>query len=202
VVSSEWIRGVKLLLVAAEGWEIRQAPAHLTKVITGVACAPGDLEADVVVNAGVCGALDPSLAPGDIIVASSVNGTAVAQPRSTPAAVKGPLLTVDGIVATAEQKRQLYARTGAMAVDMEAAGILSQVKAARFCCVKVVLDTAAESFALDLDEALVNGRFSRTRILAQAARHPREVVPELLRLRRRRDDAAKALGDFLAGCTF
>jgi adenosylhomocysteine nucleosidase len=167
-----------------------------------VACAPGDLDADIVVNAGVCGALDPGLSPGDIIIASSVNGTAVAQPRSTPTAVKGPLLTVDGIVATADQKRQLYSDTGAIAVDMEAAGILSQVSATRFCCVKVVLDTAAESFALDLDAALVNGRFSRTRILAQAARRPREVVPELLHLKRRRDHAAKALGEFLAGCTF
>jgi uridine phosphorylase len=193
---------VKVLLVAAEGWEIRQAPEHLTKFITGVACTPGDLEADVVVNAGVCGALDPSLSPGDIIVANSVNGTAIAQPRATPTAVKGPLLTVDGIVATAEQKRRLFADTRAMAVDMEAAGILMKVPAERFCCVKVVLDTAAESFALDLDDALVNGRFSRTRILAQAARRPREVVPELLHLKRRRDQAAKALGEFLAGCTF
>ena len=193
---------MKVLLVAAEGWEIRQAPRHLTKVITGVACTPADLEADVVVNAGVCGALDPSLAPGDIIVASSVNGTKVAQPRSTPAAISGPLLSVDRIVATAEQKRRLHADTGAIAVDMEAGGILSQVPAERFFCVKVVLDTAAESFALDLDDALVDGRFSRRRILGQAAKRPREIVPELLHLKRRRDQAAKALGDFLVHCSF
>lgn len=193
---------MKVLLVAAEGWEIRQAPQHLTKLITGVACAPADLEADVVVNAGVCGALDPRLEPGDIVVASSVNGTGIAQPRSAPAAVNGPLLSVDRIVATAEQKRRLHADTGAVAVDMEAAGILSRVGAGRFCCVKVVLDTAAESFALDLDDALVDGRFSRRKIIAQAARRPGEVVPELLRLKRRRDQAAKALGDFLGHCSF
>jgi nucleoside phosphorylase len=193
---------VRVLLVAAEGWEIRQAPQHLPKKITGVACTPADLEADLVVNAGVCGALAPHLLPGDIVVATSVNGTEVAQPRSAPAAVHGPLVTVGRIVATPDAKRRLRADTGAIAVDMEAAGILSQVSAERFCCVKVVLDTASEGFALDLDNALVDGRFSRKRIIAQAARRPREVVPELLHLKRRRDQAAKALGEFLGNCSF
>lgn len=193
---------MRVLIVAAEGWEIRQAPRHLPRMITGVACTPADLDADLVVNAGVCGALDPALMPGDIVVATKVNGADVAQPRSAPAAVKGPLLTVGRIVATADEKRRLYSETGAIAVDMEAAGILSQVPAARFCCVKVVLDTASEGFALDLDNAIVEGRFSPRRILAQAARRPREVVPELLHLKRRRDQAAKALGDFLGNCSF
>jgi nucleoside phosphorylase len=188
--------------VAAEAWEIATAPLHYSRALTGVARAPGNLEADVVVNAGVCGGLDPRLAPGDIVVATSVNGTDVAPPLSTPPAMAGPVVTVNRILATAGEKRQLHADTGAIAVDMEAAAVMARVRAGKFCCVKAVLDTADEGFVLDLNSAVVNGRISRTSIFRQAMRRPFTVIPELVRLKRRRDLAARALGEFLAGCTF
>jgi len=190
------------VLVAAEAWEIQHAPGMFRKIITGVGRVSMDLNGKIVVNAGVCGALDPALVPGDIVVVTAVNGAQVLQPSSAPSARRGALMTVDRIVATPEEKRRLREETGAMVVDMEAAAILERVGASALCCIKVVLDTADERFALDLNAALVDGSFSRAVIARQALRRPLEVIPELFRLKRRRDAAAKMLGEFLGKCSF
>jgi 4-hydroxy-3-methylbut-2-en-1-yl diphosphate reductase len=89
----------------------------------------GDTRAVAV--AGFCGALDPTLRPGDVVVASEVRGPG--GPRHLPSsgmlvaaltrlgvpARLGPILSVDHLVRRGE--RSALARTGAVAVDMESA---------------------------------------------------------------------------------
>ncbi len=85
---------------------------------------------------------------------------------------------------------------------MEAAGVAARTKAASlpFCCIKVVSDRADEAFKIDFNRMrTAEGRIARGKISLHAATHPK-LIGELLRLRRRTLDAAKALGDFLVSC--
>ena len=72
-----------------------------------------------------------------------------------------------------------------------------------FYCIRAVSDTASEEFAVDLNAARDReGRIRVRQIFWQAARRPPTIVPELLRLRRNSEIAARALGAFLATCEF
>ena len=103
------------------------------------------------------------------------------------------------------KEKQDLCSAGASAVDMEAAGVYSRVREWEkpFYCIRSVTDLANESFHIDLNAARkADGRFSTTRILAAAIMHPLTVAPELVRLRNRCLTAAKALGEFIADCSF
>jgi hypothetical protein len=92
--------------------------------------------------------------------------------------------------------------SGALAVEMEAAGVLARTKRAElpFYCIKVVSDRADEGFGFDLNGLrTIEGRISRGKIGIHALSHP-SVLPELFRLKRRSERAAKALGEFLVSC--
>lgn len=159
-------------------------------------------EVDGLISTGFCGALDPSLRVGDIIVGRS--GVACSG-REGKEPVRGEVVTLDRVAVTAGEKGALRARTGAVAVDMEAAAVAD--KAAEwgvpFYCIRVVSDTAFEDLPLDFnlyrDSA---GRFSRSRIALAALAHPFHTVPGLLRLDRNCKLAAEALGEFLVDCRF
>ena len=95
--------------------------------------------------------------------------------------------------------------SGASAVEMEAAGMLSRVRewGMPFYCIRSVTDMADESFHIDLNAArLPDDRFSMPRILAAAMRRPIAVAPELMELRKRCGIAARSLGEFIADCSF
>ena len=159
---------------------------------------------DAVVSVGYCGALSCYLGACDLFIATSVNGIATPRPRHTPVSAEGPLLTVDRVVTSIEEKRQL-SRTGAEAVDMEAAELVEQAQnfKADFHCIRVITDTAREGFSIDFNSVRdKQGRFSRARIVAQACRRPWKAFPELIQLDQRCRSAARALGDFIADCQF
>ncbi len=159
------------------------------------------------VSTGFCGALNSTLEPCDIFVATEILNPSrplclphwqAAQPKM------GKLLSVDRVVLTAAEKAELR-RTGADAVEMEAAGVAA--KAAEwnvpFYCIRVVTDTAAEDFPLDFNRMRdANGRFSRAKILSAAMRRPGVVFPELLKLNKRCRDASQALGNFIVDTSF
>ena len=158
-------------------------------------------EGDTLISVGFCGALSASLAASDIFVATSINGMPVPPPSSTPPCARGALLSVDRVITTLIEKRQL-GESGADAVEMEAAG-LQNMALGEFFCVRVVTDTASESFPMDFNAMRdPAGRFSRIKIAAHACRHPFKLVPELIHLDRRCKSAARALGDFIADCQF
>jgi adenosylhomocysteine nucleosidase len=165
-------------------------------------------ELNGLVSTGFCGALSPALEPCDIFVATEILGVAhaLSVPRSHSCERHkiGKLLSIDRVVSTAAEKADLR-QTGADAVEMEAAAV--SLSAAEwkipFYCIRVVTDTSAESFLLDFNRMRdADGRFSRTRIMAAALRHPGSVLPELLKLNKRCKGASQALGDFLVDASF
>jgi len=151
---------------------------------------------DGIVSTGFCGALDPALGVGDIIV----SGPGVSSPRSF---VRGEILSLDRVAVTAAEKRDLRQQTGAVAIEMESAGVAAKARelGLPFRCIKVVSDAAAEDLPLDFnlyrDAA---GHFSRSRIALAALGHPFSVLPALLRLDRNCRHAAEKLGEFFADC--
>ena len=156
------------------------------------------------VSTGYCGALDSKLKRLSIFVASSVNGIRVRQPATEHDCISGALLSQDAVAWTVEEKSKLK-ETGAIAVEMEAAGVeaVARKNGMPFYCVRVVTDAASEALALDFNKVRDrNGRFSRARIIAAASRRPLRVVPELLKLDRVSKSASLVLGDFIATCRF
>lgn len=163
--------------------------------------------ADIVVSTGYCGALDPALAPGDVFVASSVNGVPCELPTSVRPHRTGDLASVDRVVTAAAEKRRLHTANGhsPMAVEMEAAAVAEAARArgAAFYCIRAVLDAAGESLTLDFNRLRdAEGRFSRPRITAAALARPWSGVAELFRLNSRGRRCSRALGDFFADCRF
>jgi nucleoside phosphorylase len=104
-------------------------------------------------------------------------------------------------VATTLTEKAKLRRTGADAVEMEAAAVAAKAQEWNlpFYAIRVVTDTAAESFPLDFNRMRdAEGRFDRARIITAALRRPGIVFPELLKLNKRCKSAARALGEFIA----
>ncbi len=154
-------------------------------------------------STGYCGALDPALRVGDIFIAACVlpSAACVQSLASTRGSARtGKLLSVDRVASTAAEKSELR-KTGADAIEMEAAGVAQKAMEYNlpFYCVRVVTDTAHENLPLDFNLMRNSaGRFSRMKILAAGVR----ALPGLIELNKRSKAAAQALGDFLAGTRF
>jgi len=169
---------------------------------------------DAIVSAGFCGALSPKLKIADIVVATQVaTPDAIYNALRPPAPLpdlrslipsSGSVLSISYIAQTAEQKRAL-ASQGAIAVEMEAAGVAAEASLCSlpFYCVRVVTDLAGETMANDFNKALrPDGHFATMSILRVALLDPANRLPELIRLRKRCKLAARALGDFFANSRF
>jgi nucleoside phosphorylase len=207
--AQEGILAGKRIVLAANGAGPRLAAQAVEVAIRAVSAA--ELSAsrlEAVVSVGFCGALDASLKIDQIVVGSAVLDAGTGQSEGCDLACEagefvtvGPLISQDRIATTSEEKQRL-AGSGAIAVEMEAAGVLARTKRAGLpCyCIKVVTDTAEEGFALDLNALrTTEGRIARGKIVVHALTHP-SVLPELFRLKRKSERAAKVLGDFLVSC--
>jgi len=140
-----------------------------------------------IISTGFCGALDPALKVGDIVSRFS------------------DIFSTDRVAVTSAEKRNLRAKTGAAAIEMEAAAVAQ--KAAEwgvpFHCVRAVSDIAQDDMPLDFNLYRdTEGRFSRGRIAMAALCRPFTRVPALLRLDRNCRIAAESLGDFFANSRF
>ncbi len=146
-------------------------------------------KADLVVIAGFCGGLDPSLKPGAAIL-----GRHVIAPGKEPIEVdrflvedvrKGlrgaevdfvfsRLLTLDRPAATQDDKRDLWNEFGAGGVDMETYQIAAAAQAAgvRWLAVRVVIDPARQSLPRAL--AAWSGGESERKLLLRSLAHPRD----------------------------
>lgn len=154
-----------------------------------------DDERPLVISAGVCGALDPALAVGDLVLADSVidgSGmrhavTAGAQRAAVAAKVGGrggAIVSARQVLSTPESKAALRAETGGAAVDMESAAIVAA--ATEHACLSLIVrgvsDDAREPLPAEL-LILVNddGRLRTGGLFALA--QPR-LLRAALRLRR------------------
>lgn len=109
-------------------------------------------DADAIVVAGVAGAVDPALRPGDVVVASEVRdargwspvraaGPLTAALRSAGFRVHhGPVISRDQPMRSARDRAQCAA-TGAIAADMESAAIVRAAGSTPVAVVRVIVDT-------------------------------------------------------------
>ena len=203
--TAEWVRsgtlGGTAVVLVANGAGPARAAATVDR-------AAAEFRPDAIVCTGFCGALEGSLAVASLVTASrvtGVNGRFDAQPLAASLPSRcGAMVTIDHVAQTAAEKRGLR-KSGAIAVDMEAAAVAERAMALDipFHCVKAVTDLAGEDMANDLNAALrPDGHFDTMRILGSISGRPLARAAELLRLRKRSARAACALGDFFADCSF
>ena len=146
-----------------------------------------------VISTGFCGALDPSLRIGDIVIAGAV------------VAISCDILSDDRVAVSAAEKRHLRESTGARIVEMEYATVAKIARRWDIPCraIRVISDTAQEDLPLDFNLYRdKDGRFQTGRIAAAGLLSPFTVLPRLMRLGRNTRIAAEKLGAFFANCEF
>ena len=112
-------------------------------------------EVSALLSFGIAGGLDPALRPGDLLVATGVIGASGrrfavdaawsdAMAARLPGCRRGAVLGVEAEAATAADKRRHFARTGAVACDMESEGVAhaAQDAALPFAALRAVADPA------------------------------------------------------------
>ena len=147
--------------------------------------------ATAIASFGYCGGLDPRLSAGDLVVA---DGVVTAEGERHPADAgltaslrdrldgkAGWMLGTDRVIASAAEKRALFARTEAVAVDMESHGV-ALVAPTPFIILRVVADAAGRTIPRSAIAGFgADGRVRTGALLASLARRPWELA-DLLRL--------------------
>ena len=165
------------------------AGASATAVASLLDVASLDRAGAVLVIAGVCGGLDPSLAPGSIIIArgvSNAGGVDLApSPRLLDAAqhvlrarrrafVSSRLLTVEAPVSSRRAKTELWNTHGAGGVDMETypLALAAEQRQIPWIAIRAVLDPASASLPASLRAWRADT--DEQAIMAEARRRPWE----------------------------
>ena len=172
-----------------------------------------DLDRPLVVSAGVCGALDPRLHPGDLVIPERVmepsgrvhavdsRAHAAAIARAGHGLCTAPLVTVREVVATPADKAALHRATGAAAVDMESAAIVERAAGAGLAAlvIRAVADGADQPLPARLTRLVTpDGRLRLARAMVLTVARP-GTVPQALGLRRQTHRALAAVSRALAG---
>ena len=154
--------------------------------------------ADCLVGFGTAGALAPERRPGDMVVATearevgrqyTVNADLTASvmkwlSRNGITVHSGPLTCAAGPVATIGAKRKLYSQTGAIAVDMESAGVLDAAE--RNGLPAFVLRVIIDAAHVELPDAVLRrvdefGEVDTPGLALDLARSPGQ-IPAVIRL--------------------
>jgi hypothetical protein len=150
-----------------------------------------------IISTGFCGALDPALSVGAIVVSGEL------RVRCPAPFVQGGIVSLDRVAVSAEEKRALRQATGCSAVDMEYSEVrkIAGEWGVPVAAIRVVSDTAADTLPLDFNAHRdAQGRFSRGRVALAAVGRPFTAIPGLLRLSKHCNLAAEKLGEFFADC--
>lgn len=141
-----------------------------------------------VISFGVAGGLDPSLKPGDVVVATEVTagdtrwlagslneGLITSLTLGRRRVVRGGLAGVEEVVAAKARKAALWLQTGAAAVDMEShiAAAYAAEAGLPFAALRVISDAAHRSLpSLARSAIRPDGKVDLGRILGSVARNP------------------------------
>ena len=145
-----------------------------------------------VISFGVAGGLDPSLNPGDVVVATEVTsgdtrwlaGLSLNEPQIANIAlgrrriVRGGLAGVEEVVVAQSCKAALRSETGAAAVDMEShiAAAYAAENELPFAALRVIADPASRTLpALARGAIKPNGEIDLRKILGGLARNPKSL---------------------------
>jgi hypothetical protein len=185
---------------SATGICARDVPVELKIAGVGAGRLDGQtlpLDSQLVISAGLAGALDPSLACGDVVIDAQANG--INLPRA-PGVRFGTIHTSDTLVTTAAQKAALFQQTSALAVDMETAPLrrLAECHNTRFIAVRGISDRADEAIDAQIPSLLDPlGRPRATAVAGMLARRP-WLLPQLLRLKANSDRALLSAASYLS----
>ena len=164
------------------------ASAGRPEEATAAARAMAAHGASGLVSFGVAGGLDPSLGAGVVVIASSVIGPdGEALPAHRPwvkalmrldgAYDSGAVVGSDRPVMTALDKRRLFRRYGALAVDMESHAVATVARDAGlpFAAIRAIGDPAGRTVPrAALAGLMPDGRTRALPVLAGLLRHPRD----------------------------
>ena len=138
---------------------------------------------------GLCGGLDPSVAPGTVLVAHRIvlpEGRSLqfdarwaqAIAARIPDARIVPLLGADAAATTVAEKSALFARHAVPALDMESRGVAEAAHEAGvpFVALRAVADPAERSLPpVAVDAINAHGRLRPFRVLLGLLRRPRDI---------------------------
>ena len=118
--------------------------------------------ATALMSFGIAGGLDPALAPGELVIATSIigaNGDSITADTNWASrlirlvendcrVINANLAGYDTAIATAAEKAEMFHATGAVAVDMEslAVALAAQENGIPFCAVRAIADPAQREF--------------------------------------------------------
>ena len=156
--------------------------------------------ADALVSFGIAGALEPTLTPGHIILAKSVIDGTGEQFQTDEAWYHaltetlapnvdftcGTIATMEKAAATASEKAALFARTGALAVDMESSGVAAVATRHNipFIAIRSIADPASRKLPIAVLKGLApDGTTRPLAVLLELMLRPWE-LPGLMRLGR------------------
>jgi adenosylhomocysteine nucleosidase len=153
-----------------------------------------------VVSSGFAGGLDPGLRVGEVVADSQSSSPELLD--LLPAEVRrGRICMAESVVDSPEAKAELYAKTGAQAVDMETGSIA--VECARACIpllvIRAISDAAEDAILVPLEVAWNLGaqRLRPIQLCMYLARNPRRVGP-FIQFLRQTNVAARNLGTVLS----
>lgn len=174
--AATFVAAMRLEALAIGGKVVRTGMGHVRAHAAAQRLASRIEPGAPVVLAGISGGLDPALAPGEIVVATSVRGpdgdvrplsgsdaeAVAAELRAAGRRVHlGPIVSSKTLV-HGERRTQL-ARSGALAVDMESAWVAGALAGHRLVIVRLVADTAG-NVVVGLVKGLVSLRHVRASI--------------------------------------
>ena len=154
-----------------------------------------------ILSLGICGALDPGLKVGDLVIASTVNDVPTDAEwtsrlsRALPFARVGAVFAGSGMIADSSAKSTLHGQTGAIAVDMESQAAASS--GIPFAVLRAVSDTAGQGLPKAARVGLKSdGNPDIAAVLRSLLADPRQ-LPDLIRLAHHAEMAYRALGNAL-----
>lgn len=211
-------RGAASILLAATGVGSQKSGRTAASVIQ-------TWKPDLIVMAGVAGALSAHLSVADVIAAETVIAGDTAhrppvkledpRPGAKATLRRGVLLSLDRVLITATEKRDAAARVATpdrnrgaaigddsrpLAVEMETAGVIQAAlrEQVPWAAIRAVSDTAEESLPLDFNRLRApDGDLPTSRVAFAAMTHP-AAIPGLIRLGKNTATAAEALAGCLA----